>query len=429
MKIKKNLDLKTFFLCLVLSIVWILYSDFLVHQGLYNYFDLHFVQTLKGLIYVTFLSFLLAYFHQREKNALKNKQVDYTRLFFESPQILAIYELNTYQILDANQRAVEHYGYSRNELLSMTIFDLRSDKEKIKLKSVLDSEGVRAADDMVWIHKKKGGEQFPVKIFGYEICFKSMPCRIVTVTDVTELRAAEELTLINSKLITLGEVSANIGHEIQNPLSIMDLTLGKLEKQLQKQGMYEENINELELLNSSILRVSDTVSSLQRLSRGEIESDRDEVLISLFVKESTILIRQQLDLYAVSLEFGYLPEVKMYCHSGQLTQVFLNIIKNALDALIEADVQYKLIKIYANLDNVAEKVQIYIQNNGPLLEEDVIDELYTPFFTTKEKGQGSGLGLPLSQKIVVAHGGKLKYEVIDGLVHFMIELPLGKKAL
>lgn len=427
-KLKRLFDLKTLIFSLSLSCVWIFFSDFLVHQGFYDYFDIQAVQTAKGLVYVTCLSLLLSYFHQREKNVLKTQQEDYSRLFSDSPQILAIYRLSDYRILDANQRAVEYYGYERDELLGMSVLDLRPKEERKKLLAVLNSDNIESSENMTWIHQKKSGEEFPVKVYGREIVFQSTSCRLVTVSDVTDIRAAQELSAINSKLITLGEVSANIGHEIQNPLSIMELTLNKLEDQLEHDRYLVKYSKELDLLNSSIHRVSDTISSLQRLSRGDAESERDEVLASLLIKESTILMRQQLEMHSVHLEFGHLPEVKIYCHAGQITQVILNILKNALDSLLVSDLGPRKIRIDASVDKQQERIQIAIQNNGPLLSEDTIEDLFTPFFTTKGKARGTGLGLPLSRKIVERHGGELQCKVIRGKTHFIIDLPLGEKA-
>jgi signal transduction histidine kinase len=133
-------------------------------------------------------------------------------------------------------------------------------------------------------------------------------------------------------------------------------------------------------------------------------------------------------------DYGSLPAVE--CYAGQLNQVFMNIINNALDALdgnlfpefsptirIRTEV---LPRDAATSDRPATHVVIHIQDNGPGMSEEVIQHLFDPFFTTKPVGQGTGLGLSISYQIVVEkHQGTLRCQSRPGAgAEFSIEIPI-----
>jgi two-component system NtrC family sensor kinase len=132
---------------------------------------------------------------------------------------------------------------------------------------------------------------------------------------------------------------------------------------------------------------------------------------------------------AVVKEYGDLPPVE--CYAGQLNQVFMNIICNAIDAL-EEDYEKRSpqspITPSINIRTLAQKdmVLIDIGDNGPGMTETVKHQLFNPFFTTKKVGEGTGLGLAISYQIVVEkHGGQLQCLSTPGQgTHFLIEIPI-----
>jgi two-component system NtrC family sensor kinase len=151
-------------------------------------------------------------------------------------------------------------------------------------------------------------------------------------------------------------------------------------------------------------------------------------------------------------EFGNLP--RLQCYAGQLNQVFMNIIGNAIDALEEAmetgqwgdgeqapipscpsptlrictEVKYEQAAVCADSIRRPSHIVIRIADNGPGIPIDVHERLFDPFFTTKEPGKGTGLGLSISYQIVVEkHGGRLKCNSAPGQgTEFAIEIPVGK---
>ncbi|NEP76426.1 sensor histidine kinase, partial [Okeania sp. SIO2G5] len=144
-------------------------------------------------------------------------------------------------------------------------------------------------------------------------------------------------------------------------------------------------------------------------------------------------------------DYTFVPSI--YCYAGELNQVFMNILGNAIDA-IEEDDRYHLSpdedqsehpdqssnlpvpKIYIQTEKVNEDwVTIHIADNGPGIPEQVQSKLFDPFFTTKEVGKGTGLGLSISYQIIVEkHGGKLWCHSLEGEgSEFVIQLPIAPK--
>lgn len=424
MKIFNSIDKKTFLLIFMISFVWIVFSDHLVHNSIYKYFDAQIVQSVKGLFYITVLSLLLAYSHRREKDVLISKQEDFSRLFYDSTQAMLIYSANDYKILDVNLSAQQLYRYSKSEFSPLVIFDLAPIEERTRFKETV--EDIQTSNDPKFkfkcVHSKKDSETFPVDIYTREIFFGSVPARLMTVVDITELTAAEELSHIQSKMAILGEVSANIGHEIKNPLSIISLTAQKMRKNLERNNAIDTYDKDLQAIEDGVERMNNTVNSLQRISRNEARDEKELIYVSLLVKESVILMRSLFEHMSIRVEVGHLPEVKVLCHQGEMTQVMLNLMKNAYDAMCSQQVLDKVISIESVISQ--DRVLIKVKNSGPKIDLNIAGQVFRPYFTTKNKKEGTGLGLPLSQKIIQSLGGDLVLDLEDPKTSFIIQLPL-----
>jgi signal transduction histidine kinase len=124
-------------------------------------------------------------------------------------------------------------------------------------------------------------------------------------------------------------------------------------------------------------------------------------------------------------EYSNLPLVE--CYAGQINQVLMNIISNAIDAMEEVNLENPEIRIATKIleDN---RIAIYIADNGPGVPENVAKHIFDPFFTTKEVGKGTGLGLSISYQIIVEnHGGLLLCTpILTGGTQFSIEIPMGQ---
>jgi signal transduction histidine kinase len=179
-------------------------------------------------------------------------------------------------------------------------------------------------------------------------------------------------------------------------------------------------------------RIKDIVLSLRNFSRlNESEIKKVDLHEGL---ESTLLIiqnrlHQQLDFQEIKIikNYGELPKIE--CYPGQLNQVFLNILSNAIDALRQAEKDQKLLQpeIIISTHFIENQIKISIKDNGSGMSPETQSKIFDPFFTTKPVGQGTGLGLSICYQIIVdKHQGQL--DCISELgrgTEFLITLPIG----
>ncbi len=287
---------------------------------------------------------------------------------------------------------------------------------------------------------------------------------------LSQLKKAQIQLVHNEKMSSLGQLVAGIAHEINNPVNFVDgnltyveeysQTLLKLIKIYQQQyPNYPEeiqqkiDIDELDFIKEDFLkviqsmkvgtqRIQEIVKSLRIFSRLD-EAEIKPVDIHLGIDSTLMILQSRLKAQSnhpnieVIKEYGSLPEIN--CYPGQLNQVFMNILANAIDALHEQighrgwaientkkDI-FKPFQIRIRTQVIDNKwVSIAIADNGSGMKEEVLSKLFDPFFTTKEVGKGTGLGLSISHQIVVEkHGGQLTCNSAPGKgTEFLIVLPI-----
>lgn len=273
-----------------------------------------------------------------------------------------------------------------------------------------------------------------------------------------ELKLAQTQLVQAEKMSSLGQMVAGIAHEINNPVSFIfgNLTYTEeyttnLMKMLQ---MYrdeypeppqaiEEEIERLEIdfllddlpkmlssMQVGATRIRDIVRSLRNFSRLD-ESEMKNVNIhegidsTLMILEHRLKVQPDRPAIQVVKEYGQLPLVE--CYAGQLNQVFMNIIANAIDVLQEPLPNPGIIRIRTEVEgNFA---VIRIADNGAGITDRVKQRIFDPFYTTKPIGSGTGMGLAISHSIIVEkHKGKIKcFSVVGKGTEFAIEIPIQRR--
>lgn len=280
-----------------------------------------------------------------------------------------------------------------------------------------------------------------------------------------DLKQTQTQLIQTEKMSSLGQLVAGVAHEINNPLNFIEGNLTYLNQytenlltliNLYQQGYTtkDEKIKnlvvevELDFISEDIPKVVSSIQlgvdrigkivwALRNFSRLD-ESQMKPVNIHEGI-DSTILVLQnrlkaKIEKYSIEIikNYGNLPEVE--CYAGQLNQVFINIINNAIDAIDSYNTQRSLEEIRSKPSQITihtqllnpEWISVRIVDNGPGMTETVRKLLFEPFFTTKPVGKGIGLGLSISYQIVVdQHGGFLKCESELGQgTGFTIEIPI-----
>lgn len=275
-----------------------------------------------------------------------------------------------------------------------------------------------------------------------------------------------QLQLIQTeKMSSLGQLVAGVAHEINNPVSFIYGNLSYVDQYTQDLltlvNLYQQNypqtnreiqdwIEDIQLnflkddlpktlssMKVGATRIREIVLTLRNFSRLD-EADMKLVDIHQGIESTLSILNHRLlkkpDSSSIEIikKYGALPAVE--CYVGQLNQVFMNILSNAIDALqqhyqhrSQAEIQNKIsaITICTQVEN-EQWVKISIKDNGPGMTEFVKSRLFDPFFTTKTVGKGTGLGLSISYQIVVnKHGGKIKcVSSLGEGSEFVIEIPI-----
>ena len=282
---------------------------------------------------------------------------------------------------------------------------------------------------------------------------------------LSELKQAQSNLIHSEKMSSLGQLVAGIAHEINNPINFIygNIThtsqyansLLELVNLYQQQypnpvPIVQEKINavDLEFISSDLPkiltsmkngaeRIFGIVKSLRIFSRHDeaemkVADIHEGIDSTLMILQSRLNSKPGLGSIQVIKEYGNLPKIE--CYPGQLNQVFMNIIANAIDALEDGnhsesiaanEANPRIIKISTKLLD-SEVVEIRISNNGPEITESVMKELFNPFFTTKPVGKGTGLGLAIGyQVITVRHQGELQCISAPGKgAEFIIKIPI-----
>jgi two-component system NtrC family sensor kinase len=230
-----------------------------------------------------------------------------------------------------------------------------------------------------------------------------------------------------SKLASLGELSAGVAHEINNPLAII-LTENQVmrdsigESKNLEQELKEELIASLDQTDAQVQRCSLITKNLLRFSR-RTKSQMEMVNLNSFIKEVVQLMEGRAKSMGIVFSADLEKDLPQFLSdSSQLQQVFLNFINNAIDA--HEGKPYGTISITTRFDNRQNGVDIGFNDTGSGISPEHIEKIFDPFFTTKPIGKGTGLGLSISYSIIKSLGGNIsvKSEVGKGS-QFNIFLP------
>ena len=242
--------------------------------------------------------------------------------------------------------------------------------------------------------------------------------------DITVQKEQAKIISEQTKLASMGEMIGNIAHQWRQPLSIIStVATGSI---MQKEvGVLsdEKLIRDLNLINENSQYLSKTIDTFRNFLLEEKEYKevilQDRIGSALEILESTL----KNNYIEVINNIKKQEPVKMSLITGELSQVVINIINNAKDILQENKIQKPWIKL--DLEKKDKSVIISIEDNGGGIPDNVLPRIFEPYFTTKHKSQGTGLGLHMSYKIVnESLHGKIYAKNSNNGAKFFIELPL-----
>ncbi len=244
-----------------------------------------------------------------------------------------------------------------------------------------------------------------------------------------ELKAAQTRLVESEKMASLGQLTAGIAHEINNPVSYIVNSIGPLRRDLDEyeslggrgpeaEELRAEIFGLLNAIETGAQRTAEIVKSLRTFSRLDESSLKNTDIIAGIESTLTILNSRIRGFIEIVKEYQDIPNID--CRPGEINQVIMNILSNAVDAL--EFTEHPVIRIRVNMQG-PDTVTIMISDNGPGISTNVLSKVFEPFFTTKDVGKGTGLGLSISYGIIERHHGRIEVSNSSGAI-FTITLPV-----
>lgn len=246
--------------------------------------------------------------------------------------------------------------------------------------------------------------------------------------DVTELKEAQNLiseqqmTLVEtSKMSALGEMAGGIAHEINNPLAIIHGRAAQL-KELAKRDQISVEIVEkvAEKIETTALRITRIVKSLRTFAREAEKEPFRPATVKSIIDDTLELCRERFKNHDIELQVAETASsLAIECRSVQISQVILNLLVNAHDAIEQMPEKW----VRLDVKDQGDQVEISVLDSGPGIPRELQEKIMLPFFTTKEPGKGTGIGLSISRGIVEGHGGMLGLDTASMHTRFVVTLP------
>jgi len=247
--------------------------------------------------------------------------------------------------------------------------------------------------------------------------------------DITDLKEAEQTIrdqqtkmVAASKLSALGELSAVLTHEINNPLGVI---LGRTEMVLSALNSPNPNLATIKSMVESIettgRRIEKIMKTVRALSHGGETEALQKVSLKTLIESALDILSNRIRNQGIRLDLELdQPDKILTCRPTELFQIMVNLLSNAHDAVQSLDDRWIKIRSFSQENSI----QLQILDSGSGVSPEIAQKLFTPFFTTKQVGVGTGLGLTISHSLALRNGAKLSYEAENKNTCFVLNLPI-----
>ena len=323
------------------------------------------------------------------KNEIEEKNEELKLLFDATMEAIIVFKDD--KIVDCNKIALELLNYENKSFLIGK-----------NLKNIISNEKVYEK-----IHNKpvettilrEDKTSFKALINIKDTALNSQVFKVLTIVDISEIKRKENLLAEQTKLAAMGEMIGNIAHQWRQPLNIISITASSL-KLKQEMGLLKE-----EDLFDAVKQITETTKHLSNtidVFKDFLKEDKEKSLFNLSqnIQNDLSLIDTLLKKNNITISLDLDDDIYLFNFSNEFSQALINILHNASDALnfkLKID-DFRLIKIITR--EIKNQVEILILDNAGGIPKDIIHKIFEPYFTTKHKYHGTGLGLYMTHKIL-----------------------------
>ena len=390
---------------------------------------------------------------EQAEQFLKENEERYQKLFEYSSDAILILEGST--IIACNQKTAELLNLNRDKIISQDFHTFspttQPDGRESKAVCMMKRSGtVPQSQHFEWVLKTADNTRIDTEISMTILSFGSDTLIQLIIRDITERKRTQEILIQTEKMMAVGGLAAGMAHEINNPLGVIlqanqniDRRLGSTLKKnretahsigidFDKLQLYlqEKSITKyVQSIQSAGERAAKIVKSMLEFGRASEYSNKqlyslNEILDTTIEMASTDYdLKKKFDFKNIEIKRFYSDIGMIMCEKTEIGQVFLNIIKNAAQAMNDFSLNKPTIILRTEFIN--DSIRITIEDNGPGIRDQDQKQIFEPFFTTKPVGEGTGLGLSVSYFIITSHyGGKISVKSKQNKgTQFVIEFP------
>jgi PAS domain S-box-containing protein len=350
------------------------------------------------------------------EQALKKSEEKYTKVFRAAPAGVAVASLNEARFLDVNEEFERIYGFSRDELIGRSAFDIglwfdAAEREQI-MALLGKGEPVKELEVQA---RTKNGDIRTVRFNGQLIDIGGIACLITAVVDITDRKRLESQLQQSQKLEAVGRLAGGIAHDFNNMLAVILGQADLASQTLPPGNPAHESIQEI---RKAAERSAELTRQLLVFARRQDAAPR-ALDLNWAISERMAMLRRLIG-ESVALNWNPAPSlwsVKM--DPTQVDQILINLAVNARDAIADVGtltistenrLQEEAPSQHAEGDGPREWVILTVQDTGTGMGNESLAHIFEPFFTTKEIGKGTGMGLATVYGIVQHSGGRIEVE-------------------
>ncbi|MFN8358959.1 MAG: ATP-binding protein [Candidatus Kapaibacterium sp.] len=359
-------------------------------------------------------SFQSSFSSQRDKVAQLEKQLAWYRAFFENAaDAVFIVQPETWSVLDANEYASVLTGIPRTQLLGTSLPQFR---RIFKLLTKSSSPTILSELSLDSPHN----DNLMVEVSARFVTYDGQRLIQANARDVSEQRALTDRMVQADKMVLLGQLSAGVAHEIRNPLAAINLNLQVLQRKVAPESTDAVYV---QTAIQGVERIAKIVEATLNFSRPAVTNVQSED-VNMLIRSSLELTRSTFSRKTITINVSLaddLPQVAI--DAKQIQQVLINLLTNAADA-IRAKGQITIQSYRELITRRGDQyVVIAVTDTGIGISEEDLTKIFNPFFT--RKAEGTGLGLPITQRIIHQHSGSIDVESTVGVgTTFYVKLPV-----